>query len=130
MNLEGDLDGLALCRRLEHATDRGSREAVAADEHRHVLLREDELEAEAFRPEFGDLELCLGRLVDEIHRHILEEVFQAIRHGLHKTQTLRGNGPRRKLTFWESTLAAIYDRGSLLFTVTSCHHFKKILQHG
>lgn len=96
MDLQGDLDAFLLGGGLEHAADGGGREAIATDEHGDVLLGEDELEPQLLGTKFGHLELRLGRVVDEIDGHVLEEILQTIGDGLHGVQKMQALRALRK----------------------------------
>lgn len=83
VDLEGNLDPVLLRRRLQHVADRRGREPVAADQHRHIRLRQHQLEPQLLRSQLRHLQLRLPRLVDQLDGHILEEILQSIRYRFH-----------------------------------------------
>mgnify|MGYP003576066481 CR=1 FL=1 len=95
VDLEADIHVLALRDGLEHPADGRGAEAVAADQQRDVGLAEDELEAQALRPEFGNLELGLGGELDELDGDVLEEIPDLIGYQLHAGMMQRKRGRAR-----------------------------------
>ncbi len=93
VDLQRYLHPFLLRRRLQHIADRGRREPIAADQHRHIRLRQHQLEAQLLRPQLRHLQLRLPRLVDQLDGHILEEILQSIRYRFHASQHAEKPGP-------------------------------------
>lgn len=83
VDLEAYVDVIALGDGFQDAADGRGAEAIAADEEGDVGLAEDELEAQALGPEFGDLELGLGGELDELDGDVLEKIPDLIGNQLH-----------------------------------------------
>lgn len=95
VDLQVHLHTFFFSRGFQHIADRGCRETVAADEHRDIRFGQHQLEPQLSGREFGHFQLRLGRIINQLHRDILQKIPKAVGNRFHEANMER-NRPLRK----------------------------------